>query len=380
MSEPVYFPGISTRAWEHPADRAALQSLRRVPGFDLIVRKIYSLTSERPLRVITQGSAIEVGPKQYAQVNAIYEDVLKTFDAPKRYDLFVSQNPVINAGAVGLDDPFMVLNSATVNQLEEAQLRSVIGHELAHIMSGHVLYKTMLRLMLRAGIVFFRMPLTGLAMLPVLAALLEWDRKSELSADRAGLLACQDPDVVRGALLRIAGGVGDGANVEAFREQARRFEESGSALDSVLKVLAMLRRRHPFPVQRIGEIDRWVEGGEYDQFWLANIRSEKTTLKSEAGPTGRTRLTVTKKDLKHPPSPSQSGSNPPLKTWSRGPIPPWTFCLAKTASGQRIRRHHQMIQGQMWSHSLLVLRSQPTQMTWWRTTMFRMTRTRTMNS
>ena len=265
MSEPIYFPGISTRAWEHPADRAALQSLRRVPGFDLIVRKIYSLTSERPLRVITQGSAIEVGPKQYAQVNAIYEDVLKTFDAPKRYDLFVSQNPVINAGAVGLDDPFMVLNSATVNHLEEAQLRSVIGHELAHIMSGHVLYKTMLRLMLRAGIVFFRMPLTGLAMLPVLAALLEWDRKSELSADRAGLLACQDPDVVRGALLRIAGGVGDGANVDAFREQARRFEESGSALDSVLKVLAMLRRRHPFPVQRIGEIDRWVEGGEYDR-------------------------------------------------------------------------------------------------------------------
>jgi Zn-dependent protease with chaperone function len=236
-----------------------------VPGFDLVVRKIVGLTSERPLRVITQGSAIEVGPRQYPQVNAIYEQVLETFDAPRRYDLFVSQNPVINAGAVGMDDPFMVLNSGTVTGLEEAQLRSVIGHEVAHIMSGHVLYKTMLRMMLRAGLIFFRMPITGLALLGVLAALLEWDRKSELSADRASLLACQDPDVVRGALLRVAGGVGEGASVEAFREQARRFEESGNALDSVLKVLAMLRRRHPFPVQRIGEIDRWIEGGEYDK-------------------------------------------------------------------------------------------------------------------
>ena len=90
MSDFRTFPEISTRAWEHPSDRAALQSLRRVPGFELVVRKIVSLTSERPLRVITQGSAIEVGSKQYAQVDAIYEDVLRIFDAPRRYDLFVS--------------------------------------------------------------------------------------------------------------------------------------------------------------------------------------------------------------------------------------------------------------------------------------------------
>ena len=171
MSDFVKFPGISTRAWEHPADRAALQSLRKVPGFDLVVRKVVGLTTERPLRVITRGSAIEVGPQQYPQINRVYEEVLETFDAPRRYDLFVSQNPVINAGAVGMDDPFMVLNSGTVTGLDEPHLRSVIGHEVAHIMSGHVLYKTMLRMMLRAGIVFFRMPITGLAMLGVLAAL-----------------------------------------------------------------------------------------------------------------------------------------------------------------------------------------------------------------
>lgn len=262
---PARFPNISSRAWEHPADRAALESLRKVPGFDLVVRKVMGLLSERPLKLITLGSAVEVGPDQYPRLNALYEEVLQTLDAPERYPLFVTQNPVMNAGAVGMDHPFIVLNSGTVLQLDDAQVRSVLGHEVGHILSDHVLYKTMLRFLLKGGQLLTRMPLAGLPLLAVVAAMLEWDRKSELSADRASLLACQDADVVRGALLRMAGGVGDGANIAAFREQARRYEEGGSAIDSVIKTLALLNRSHPFPVQRMGELDRWIESGAYDE-------------------------------------------------------------------------------------------------------------------
>jgi len=266
MSSPrVRFPQISSRAWEHPADLAALQSLRKVPGFDLAVRKIMGLLSERPIRVITTGSAVEVGPDQFAEVNALYEEVLEILDAPRRYDLYITHNPVINAGAVGMDDPFIVLNSATVQTLDPDQQRVVLAHEVAHIMSDHVLYKTMLRVVLRMGVVVLRAPLTGIPLLAVVAALLEWDRKSELSADRASLLAVQDPDVVRATLLRMAGGVGEGANIDAFRSQADRYEEEGSALDSMLKVMALLGRRHPFPVQRLKELERWIDEGAYQR-------------------------------------------------------------------------------------------------------------------
>ena len=265
MAARVRFPDISSRAWEHPADRAALEALRKVPGFDLVVRKVMSLMTERPLRMITLGSAIEVGPEQYPRVNTLYGEVLEVLDAPRRYGLFVSQDPVINAGAVGMDDPFIVLNSGTVQQLSDDQLRVVLAHEVGHILSEHVLYKTMLRLLLKGSTLVLRMPLTGLALLAVVGALLEWDRKSELSADRASLLACQDPEVVREALLRIAGGVGEGASIEAFRDQARRYEERGGVVDGVLKVLTLLNRSHPFPVLRLRELDRWVESGEYDR-------------------------------------------------------------------------------------------------------------------
>jgi Zn-dependent protease with chaperone function len=259
------FPHISSRAWEHPADRAALQSLRRVPGFDLVLRKVFGVVSERALRLITQGNAVEVGPDQVPRVHRLYQEVLDVLDAPRAYPLFLTQTPVVNAGAVGMDQPFIVLNSGTVQLLDDDQLRVVLAHEVGHILSDHVLYKTMLNLLLRVSVLAFGLPLTGLARLAVLAALLEWDRKSELSADRCALIVAQDPEHVRHALLRMAGGVGEGSSTEAFRRQARAYDEGTGMLDTVIKTLAVLGRRHPFPVHRIAEIDRWVESGAYQK-------------------------------------------------------------------------------------------------------------------
>ena len=121
----------------------------------------------------------------------------------------------------------------------------------------------MLRLMLKGGSFALRMPLTGLALAAVLGSLLEWDRKSALSADRASLLAVQDPEAVRTSLLRLAGGVGPDSSVAAFADQARRYEEEGGVLDSLLKTLTLLSSNQPFPVLRMRELDRWIEAGGY---------------------------------------------------------------------------------------------------------------------
>ena len=264
MAQPQALDDISSLAWEHPLDAAALQSLRRIPGFDLALRRVFGLIAERTIRLMYLGSAVEVGPDQYPRIHDIYTEVLNTLDAPERYQLFISQSPIVNAGAIGMDKPFIVLQSGLVKLMDDNELRYVIGHELGHIMSGHVLYKTMLSLLLRLGRLAWSNPLSGLAWLGVMAGLMEWDRKSELSADRAGLLAVQDPAEVRRALLMMAGGMEEGASVEAFQEQARRYEEDGDALDSVAKTLSLLGQTHPFPVQRLKELDRWIESGSLE--------------------------------------------------------------------------------------------------------------------
>src|SRR5436189_1777889 len=177
---------IAPVSWEHPADRAALQSLRSVPGFDEVVKKIYGFIGERGVRLLFQADAVRVGATQFPRLNQLYTDVLTTMDWEPRPELFVSQTPFVNAGAFGMERPFIVINSGALKLLDDDEMRSLLGHELGHVMSGHALYVTILILIVNVGLGFLPF-LAGMVLLPVQLALLEWYRKSELSSDRAGL-------------------------------------------------------------------------------------------------------------------------------------------------------------------------------------------------
>ena len=255
---------ISSRAWEHSADRAALAALRKLPGFDQVLRALFGIFGEKPVRLAFQANAVRVGPNQFPRVWDLYCEVCTTMDAPERYPLFVSQNPVVNAGAYGMKEPFIILNSGTLALLTDRQVSYILGHEVGHVMSDHVLYRTMTELLIALAKMGF--PIVGLAARAVLVALLEWSRKSELSADRAGLLAIQDPDEVMGSMLKMAGGgEDDETSLPEFILQAEDYRESGDMADQVFKVLNLLGQTHPFWVLRLSELRGWIETGAYDR-------------------------------------------------------------------------------------------------------------------
>jgi len=254
---------ISPVAWEHPADRAALNTLRALPGFDELVRKVMSLLGERGVRHLFTANAVRVGPRQRPRLDALYADVLATMDWPERPDLYVAQTPVANAMAVGFQSPFIVVNSGALALLQPEEQRVILGHELGHIMSGHATYTTLAILILRIGL--SSIPGLGLVALPIQLALLEWYRKAELSSDRAGLLATQDTEASMRLFLKFAGGTttDDETSLDEFLAQAREYETGGGALDMVLKVLNVAFETHPFNTVRAAELQRWIESGAY---------------------------------------------------------------------------------------------------------------------
>ena len=255
---------ISSRAWEHPADRAALAALRKLPMFDDVLRSLFGFFGEKPIRLAFQANAVLVSKNQFPRIHDLYTDVCQTLDAPEQYPIFVSQTPIVNAGAYGMDEPFIILNSGTVKLLDDEQLSYVMGHELGHIMSDHVLYRTMTVLLINLAQMGF--PIVGLAARAILVGLLEWSRKSELSADRAGLLAIQDPDRVMGTMLKMAGGGDDDeTSLAEFIRQAEDYRASGDMADQIFKVLNLIGQSHPFWVLRVSELRGWIEDGEYDR-------------------------------------------------------------------------------------------------------------------
>jgi Zn-dependent protease with chaperone function len=131
---------IDPSAWEHPADKAALQALRRIPVFDQVLKALFGVFGEKPIRLTFQANAVRVGRRQFPDVYDCYLEVCETLDVEKPYPLFVSQTPIVNAGAYGMKEPFIVLNSGSIRLLDRDEMTYLLGHEVGHVLSGHVLY------------------------------------------------------------------------------------------------------------------------------------------------------------------------------------------------------------------------------------------------
>ncbi len=261
----VRLTGISSRAYEHPADRSALVALRKLSGFDTLLKRLFGLFNERAFRLTYLAGSVRVSERQFPHIHEMVRDGAYILDLPDVPECYVMQTPIVNAMALGRDKPFIVINTGMVELLDAEELRAVIGHELGHILSGHAVYRTMLLILLRLAARAAFLPI-ALALTAIIWGLEEWFRKSELSCDRAGLLAGQDLDASRRVLMKLAGGAQlSELNPDAFREQAHEYDAVPDLRDSILKILQLQGTTHPFAVVRFAELDYWATHGEYDR-------------------------------------------------------------------------------------------------------------------
>jgi len=260
----VTLTGVSSRAWEHPADRGALVALRKLKGFDAVIKLMSGLVNERVVRLMFLGSAIRVDERQFARLHRTLAEVGTTLDAEELPELYVAASPVLGAMTIGMNKPIIVVNSALVDLLDDDELRFVIGHELGHAISGHAVYQTLLQRLLVLTGVLTAVPGGALGVRAITAALMEWSRKAELSADRAGLLTVQDPATAFRVHMKLAsGGHLDDLDTTSFFAQGTEYDETGDLRDSVLKLFLIEGRTHPFTVVRASELRRWVDAGAY---------------------------------------------------------------------------------------------------------------------
>lgn len=260
----ITLTGISSRAWEHPADRGALTALRELRGFDDVVKAFFGMWNERGFRLSFLAGSIRVDHRQYPRVYQRFAEAASTLDVAELPELFVTQHPIINGQAIGMNRPFVVITTGAVEKLDDDELRAMLGHEIGHVRSGHAVYKTILMILTRWAANLAWLPVGAIGLGAIIAAMLEWWRKAELSADRAGLLAGQDPAASMRLLMKLAGG-GDLSQIDtaAFLEQAAEYESGGDLRDSIHKIGLTAFSTHPVPVARAAELRAWIDGGDY---------------------------------------------------------------------------------------------------------------------
>lgn len=264
------FADLSKHDYVHPLDSKALAALRAIPGIDSALKKLLSVTGESAIRVQFMASAVKVTPMQCPDLHAKLQIACTTLgvDMP---ELYIQQNPVVNAFTGGVEKPIIVLHSSLIERLTDEEILAVIAHEVGHIHAEHVLYLTAANLILALSSI-------PIAALPVAAivkdlltatmrgALMAWARRAELSCDRAALLVVQDPHVIGRTMMKLCGGTfASKIDYDLFLEQAREFQKNydEKSLDRFWADIISSGLSHPFPVWRVSEILKWVEDGEY---------------------------------------------------------------------------------------------------------------------
>ena len=255
--------GISPRAFQHPADRAATAALGSIPYLDKVVRKLIELGYERALRQSYLGSSVRLSEDQLGDVYREHAIAYATLDMarrPRPVPHPVSR-PRTRWRSARAARSSSCSPSSSICSMRH-QRRAVFAHEAAHILADHQLYQTALYIL----VLLTRSSRLPLPLAPVRTALLEWSRATELSADRAAALVTRDPLVVCRTLMCLAGGaMVDELDLDAFMRQGLDYTEAGGGLERLTRLLLDLGVTHPMPVRRTHELMAWVRSGEYDR-------------------------------------------------------------------------------------------------------------------
>ncbi len=258
------YPDLSAKTFEHPADRAATAALKQIPLLDPLIKQLISLGYERAFKQMYLASAVKIGPQQLPRVWDLYLNVIDVLDVPQTPDLYLLQTPDANAYTLGADRPIIILQSGLVTMLNDRELQSVLAHELGHVLSEHVKYRTalfILEILVRSQISLGTLPLIALRY-----ALLEWSRAAELSCDRCAAIMIRDPQVICSTMMKLAGGsVANEMNLNSFIQQAVEYEQWDDYTDRALRFIGEIGTTHPYAVLRVSRLLSWVRSGAFDR-------------------------------------------------------------------------------------------------------------------
>ncbi len=270
-------------------DRKALEKLESFEPLELVVRKFNQYGIEKILRIQYTGSNLKVTPNNFPGVYDALIEACTILDLPFVPQLYICWNYIVNAFTAGSENPIIVLNSGCIDLLTHEELLFILGHEVGHIKSEHVLYHQMASVIPFMGnlLASATLGLGGLVTAGLEIALYNWKWMSEFTADRAGLLACQDPRVAASALAKAAGApvkYHEAINVDEFIVQAREFEGYDyDALDKAAKVFSIMWQDHPWTVMRAAESFRWIDSGEYGRIIRAGTEYREAKRNASTG-------------------------------------------------------------------------------------------------
>ncbi len=269
-------------------DRSLLRKIKSIPGVPRLGEKAIDFFAKEIELSFYQGRAIEVSETSMPKLHDCFRSVCQTLNLEEPFPrLFVQPGETINAFTTGSKRQIVCLNRVVVNVCSEGELRFIIGHEIGHCLCGHVVYLNVAKV-LAEGLSWAELAAMPLQL--IRPWLMEWSRCSELSADRAGLLACQDMKAACGAFAKMGGHSYnmpsedmDKTLLEQARGYRRIFGEFGLFRRLIKSLRYAFNATHPFLPLRYEWLKDWHESGVFNELLDANEEERRQIAVEQNG-------------------------------------------------------------------------------------------------
>ena len=269
-------PGLRSEVFEHPGDRAFLRILQKLPGLGRLTGEVVDILAKAE-QVRLASTAIRVTSTSLPPLYDCYLEACSVLVVTDPPPLYIEAGP-INAYTTGADEPIVVISSMAVSLLNRPETVFVLGHELGHVLAGHVRYHTLAQFLARSagnGLgSLLGMPMQLLQGVSVRPALLAWSRRSEFTGDRAGLLACQNREAALRVMMKLAGyppASYQGMVSRSIVQQAAKYEAmlEDSTLQRFMNEADVIYESHPRVVARALDLLKWCDEGYYNEILRA---------------------------------------------------------------------------------------------------------------
>lgn len=247
----------------HQDDKSTINKLNKIPKFKEFVDKTVGNIMERICEIEYSGEGINVNEKSLPSLNSQLKEACFILGIKEIPAYSIDWWYGIGGFTVGEKHKRMVLQSGTIDLLNTEEINFMIGHELGHMICGHKRYHMLTEAMYMPIVNTDLKMLMNLIKMP----LLNWYRYSDFTADRVGLLCCQNIDVALSTMIKMAGLPRkhfNKINISAFIEQAVEFNNKyTSNIDKLIKYLSINAASMPWLVLRAAELLKWYQSNEY---------------------------------------------------------------------------------------------------------------------
>lgn len=231
--------GSSVSGYAFGRDAKVMRTLERARPVKMALEASHRLDADRLRDKILSG-AVQATADYEARIFRLVKDAAETLGmkAPPIHVTEASGDLGILALSIE-GEAFILLDRDMIDRLDEAELGFFIGQQCGHIQNGHVVFLTTAFAMERLEEAFL-----GWIVRPARFALGTWLKVGELTADRAGLMACGDLHVAARALIRrhAPGSIASPMDMDAVLEEAEE-NPRGSLMAGVVERDARLPGR-----------------------------------------------------------------------------------------------------------------------------------------